>query len=391
MNAKERLLKTMAFEEPDHVGWFENSVDSPYVTKDFGVKPSTLNLKGFMNTLRFLPGWRWLASKLINSPAIIEKGYEVFIKTFRKIGIEYLPLAITMLLTKSKFLDPLHYVDEFGRIFQIDKDPHTGVGVTNYAGGYLQSFEDYEQWGSIDPVHPLRVALSKIILKLQEKYDGIFMFPSFAALLEPTWESFGMPVFSRLLRKDDGEFIQKVFEDRGKACMDLVAMLLDDGHEVVLMYDDMGYKDGLFMSPKHFQRLVFPWYKRIVDRVHGRGAKIILHSCGDITPLFGELVGIGFDAINPIEPTAGMDIFKIHEHFGEKITLIGNLSTQDLLSSTPDFIRSSTLKLIKELAPGGGYVFASSHSIQPPVTAENFRAMHEALKRYGVYPINIGN
>ncbi|MHA1697921.1 MAG: uroporphyrinogen decarboxylase family protein, partial [Promethearchaeota archaeon] len=157
----------------------------------------------------------------------------------------------------------------------------------------------------------------------------------------------------------------------------------------MLIYDDMGFKGGLFMSPRDFRKYTFPWYKKIVNAVHAKGAKIIMHSCGNITPLFEDLVNIGFDAINPIESTAGMNIFELKEKFGEKVTLIGNLSTQDLLDKNPEFIIESTNKLLKHVAPGGGYVFSSSHSIQPPVKPENFKAMRDTIIKHGVYPINI--
>jgi uroporphyrinogen decarboxylase len=65
------------------------------------------------------------------------------------------------------------------------------------------------------------------------------------------------------------------------------------------------------------------------------------------------------------------------------------VSPQDLAEKTPEFIQDSTKKLIKELAPGGGYILSSGHSINPAVKLENFLAMHKTLEKYGKYPINI--
>ncbi|MGQ4876034.1 MAG: uroporphyrinogen decarboxylase family protein, partial [Promethearchaeia archaeon] len=46
-------------------------------------------------------------------------------------------------------------------------------------------------------------------------------------------------------------------------------------------------------------------------------------------------------------------------------------------------------RLIKELAPGGGYIFNSGHSINPAVTIDRFEAMQNIKRKYGNYTINI--
>ncbi|MHA1368677.1 MAG: uroporphyrinogen decarboxylase family protein [Promethearchaeota archaeon] len=380
---------TLNHEEPDRVPWFENSMDSPYVARDFNAKLPIQNLHSFLNAIRIIPFWRSIAKFLVNNPNIIAAGYKSIIKLYKKVGIDLVALPVSLLLTKSVFLSTREHVDEYGRVFRLNKDPHSGIEVRDYIGGYFKNIDDYRNWGLIDPLHPLRINLSKKILQLQEKFKTVYCFPSFGGLFEPTWEAFGMPVFAKLLKKEKGKMIKEVFDERGKFCLDLAKMLVEDGHKIMLIYDDMGFKGGLFMSPRDFRKYTFPWYKKIVNAVHAKGAKIIMHSCGNITPLFEDLVNIGFDAINPIESTAGMNIFELKEKFGEKVTLVGNLSTQDLLDKNPEFIIESTNKLLKHVAPGGGYVFSSSHSIQPPVKPENFKAMRDTIIKHGVYPINI--
>ena len=67
------------------------------------------------------------------------------------------------------------------------------------------------------------------------------------------------------------------------------------------------------------------------------------------------------------------------------------MSPQDLAEKTPEFIKNYTKKLINEIAPGGGFILSSGHSINPAVKLENFLAMHETLKKYGTYPIKISD
>ena len=67
---------------------------------------------------------------------------------------------------------------------------------------------------------------------------------------------------------------------------------------------------------------------------------------------------------------------------------MGNVSPQDLSDKEPADIEEYTKKLIKNIAPGGGFVLSSGHSINPAVKLENFLAMRETLQKTGNYPIN---
>ena len=158
------------------------------------------------------------------------------------------------------------------------------------------------------------------------------------------------------------------------------------------MCDDYGYKGGPFMSPLNYRKYVFPWLKRICDTAHKGGLKFILHSCGDIEKIFEDIIKCGVDAVHPIEPTTAnpeYDIFKLNEKYGDKITFVGNVSPQDLSDKNPEIIRDYTKRLLKEVAPGGGLILSSGHSINPAIKLENFLAMRETLSKYGKYPIQI--
>ena len=52
-------------------------------------------------------------------------------------------------------------------------------------------------------------------------------------------------------------------------------------------------------------------------------------------------------------------------------------------TTTPEEVREETKRRIDDLAPGGGWVAAPIHNIQPFVPVENIIAMWETLKEYG--------
>ncbi|MFX1445315.1 MAG: uroporphyrinogen decarboxylase family protein, partial [Promethearchaeota archaeon] len=139
-------------------------------------------------------------------------------------------------------------------------------------------------------------------------------------------------------------------------------------------------------------KFVFPWIKQICDAAHKRDCKILLHSDGDLMEIFEDIVESGVDVLHPIESTTAnpeYDIFKLNEKYGDKISFYGNLSPIMLAMGEISEIESYAKSLIRELAPGGGYIFSSGHSINPAVTLDRFEAMQDIRRKYGNYPINV--
>jgi uroporphyrinogen decarboxylase len=50
-------------------------------------------------------------------------------------------------------------------------------------------------------------------------------------------------------------------------------------------------------------------------------------------------------------------------------------------------VRAEVRRRIRDLAPGGGYVAAAVHCIQPDVPPRNTVAMCDAVRELGGYPI----
>ena len=114
----------------------------------------------------------------------------------------------------------------------------------------------------------------------------------------------------------------------------------------------------------------------------------VLHSDGDIRPIMQDLLDCGFNAIHPIEPKA-MDIKELKRDYGDKLCLIGNIDlAYTLTRGTPAEVEEEVKQRIRDIAPGGGYCVSSSNSIPGYVPVENYRAMIDAVRKYGTYPIS---
>jgi uroporphyrinogen decarboxylase len=359
MNAPERILKTIEHEEPDRVPAFESAFTNNTIMKYYGIDPRASG------------------------------GYKGLYEFSYKVGID-LVLSTVSLFPRTFLKGKNGFIDEYGRLMKFEKSADD-TQILTYHGGHFKSFEDYESWEQPDPNLKSRLAQFKSGRKIQKDMnDVVFSIPATGSLMECTWEGFGLENFSKILRHD--KQIRRVFDDRGSFTLELVKILAENDAQMVLLWDDYGFKNGLFMRPNLYRKYIFPWIKQICDAAHKRECKILLHSDGDLMEIFEDIINCGVDALNPIESTTAnpdYDIFKLNEKYGDKITFVGNLSPIMLALGDISEIEDYAKKLIRELAPGGGYIFGSGHSINPAVTIDRFEAMHNIRRKYGTYPINV--
>ncbi len=117
-------------------------------------------------------------------------------------------------------------------------------------------------------------------------------------------------------------------------------------------------------------------------------AKIFYHSCGNVTEFIDDLVDNGVDIINPVQVAAMGDTAALKARFGDRIVFWGGIDTQRVLpDGSVEDVEAEVKRRIRDLAPGGGYVVASVHNMQPDIPPENIIAMAEATRKYGLYPL----
>jgi uroporphyrinogen decarboxylase len=396
MNARERVLTAINHEEPDKVPSFELSIDNLKICNHFGEEYVFQGLiESFQKTYDLCNGdIETLTSTILKATetrSYLKNTLKKQLDLYTKIGIDMATIPYTgyILFPKKCFKD--YFIDEYGRIFDLKKNPTDGMDIAYYKSGYFNNFEEYTEFEQPKADDPRRKKYFKAMKKIEKTYNGkVFVIPSIWGIFESTWQSFGFTNFSKLLISEHK--LERVFSDRGQFAVDLVRTFIKWGEDgMILIYDDYGYKAGLQMNPKKFRQYVLPWIEKICSIAHENGIKIILHSCGDIFPIFKDIVEIGVDAVHPIEPTTAnpkYDIFKLYQQYGEELTFIGNISPQALANKSSEYIREHAKKLINTLGPDGGYLLSSGHSINPAVKVENFLAMYETLEEYGTYPIH---
>jgi uroporphyrinogen decarboxylase len=136
----------------------------------------------------------------------------------------------------------------------------------------------------------------------------------------------------------------------------------------------MGFKERPFMSPAMYEEIVMPGHKRLFDYAHGKGLKVLVHSCGFVEPLVPGLVHAGMDCLQAMEVKAGMDMPRMARQFGDRIAFCGNMDVRLLEQNDRAKIEEEIQrKVAAVMKMGGSYILASDHSIPPSVNTETLK------------------
>lgn len=160
--------------------------------------------------------------------------------------------------------------------------------------------------------------------------------------------------------------------------------------DIVQVGDDLGHQQGLIISPRMYRDLIKPRHKRIYGEIHRREPhiKVLYHSCGAIEPLINDLIEVGVDILNPIQPLAfGMDSSALKTKYGNRLSFHGAIDLQRAMAElgTLEDVRNEIDLRIDALAPGGGYILAPAHNLQPDSTPEKILEMYDYAIKKGRY------
>ena len=153
------------------------------------------------------------------------------------------------------------------------------------------------------------------------------------------------------------------------------------------MYEDLGYKNGPFASPKVLSDLIFPYYKEMVDFFHSYDLPVILHTCGSTAQVLPLIIEAGFDGVHPMERKAkDNDPFTFAEKYGSQIAFVGGLDARVLETNDKETIRREVADYVEGMkARGARLVFASDHSISTNTRYESYRYGLEVYREHMMY------
>ena len=391
MERRERVLTALNLEEPDRVPCHTIYLDANNVDNILG-KPVSTDFDLLNDTKRENPNnWAEKLSDLIDSveTSIFSRCVEAAID----LGLDTMQIGIV----------PLNFIDDpnddrdlmkdiFGRIWEAKNNegnfnPYYLYGTVNTPEKWKETKEALEG--------PLKEKYTKMVKKFYRRInkkhkDKIFVIVTndLAGVFESASQGMGMTYYSKMLHKNP-KFIKEVHEVIAEFTAACYNSYMDAGAEVFIESGDLAYHTGPMMSSKKFTELLQPAYKIITDTVHERGCKIVLHTDGQITPLLDFIVGCGFDGLQSLEPTAGVDLALVKKKVGDKLCLMGNIDVAHVLTyGTKQEVYDAVKYAIKTAGPGGGFI-VSAANMHPAIKVQNLRWMIEVTHEFGNYPLDL--
>lgn len=195
-----------------------------------------------------------------------------------------------------------------------------------------------------------------------------------------TLMSMGLQAFSYAMA-DDPDLIVEIMHRYAGWTVRLAPRLAEIGFDVFWAFDDVAFNSGPMFSPDFFRETVLPIQQQAAGALE---LPLITHSDGNMTPIFGDWLTLGQDAVHPIQPDV-MDIEAIKADYGDRICLVGNIFMDDLVHRQPEDIREQVRQRIERIGDGGGYIISSSNSLTADMKLENVRAMAAAIREFGPY------
>jgi len=179
------------------------------------------------------------------------------------------------------------------------------------------------------------------------------------------------------------DFAKKLLENIIRKNLVMLENLISfDEIDGFLLGSDWGSQQSLLMSPDTWRDLIAPGELKEYELLKSAGKDVWIHSCGNIEQIIPDLIDMGVDVLNPLQPEV-MDIYSIKRKYGDQLTFWGGISTQRTLPyGTPDEVKQEVREVITAMSKGGGYITAPAQEIQSDVSFENILALIDEARSF---------
>ena len=184
-------------------------------------------------------------------------------------------------------------------------------------------------------------------------------------------------------------------EEMAAACMnkmcniqcEIAKRAAESGADMVIFGDDVGSQRALMMSIDVWRQWVKPATAATIQAARNVRPDILCmyHSDGVIDEIIPELIDIGVDILNPIQPEC-VDPVSVKKLYGDRLSFHGTIGTQTVMPfGTTQEVRDTVHRMIDIVGEGGGLTIAPTHMLEPEIPWENVEAFIQAAKDFGTY------
>jgi uroporphyrinogen decarboxylase len=185
----------------------------------------------------------------------------------------------------------------------------------------------------------------------------------------------------------DSDWVKDMVNTYSRLTLELQEILFaQEGYpDGIWYYEDMGYKQHPFMSPKMYREIIQPGHSLTIGWAHSHNLPVIMHSCGFVEPLVPGMLAAGIDCLQVIEVKAGMDLLRLYQNYGDVLSFMGGIDVRVMYKNDRREIDAELEKKIPFVKGKYGYVLHSDHSIPANVDHDVYRYFIDKGLELGTY------
>lgn len=281
----------------------------------------------------------------------------------------------------SYYLDDKPYTDEWGVGWDI-QPYETPFGVGNYTEISSHPLADDSAISSYKAPDPNRPELYRTAEKMvmEQKDEYWIVATVHTTIFETAWALRG---FQQMLLDlaINPDLVNQLLDIPHQYHLAVAKKLTKIGVDMIFLGDDVGAQNNMLISPEMWRIFLKPRMATIIAELKeiNPDLKVAYHTDGNVEPIIPELIEIGLDVLNPIQPAA-MDPAKIKNAYGDRLCFWGTIDEQYTLPfGTQDDVSNEVKTRLKTVGYDGGLILAPTHAIQLDTPLENFWAMVDTI------------
>lgn len=295
-------------------------------------------------------------------------------------------LGEDMLLTSvgwanSYYMDSETYTDEWGITFKMaEYETKYGNGVYTEMSGFPLAEDDaIDTYRPPDPTRPeLYDPTAQLIKNFQDDYWIVGV--TVTTIFETAWALRGLEqMLIDFVTNPD--LVKRILDIPFRYHLTAAKKLVEMGVDMIWTGDDVGQQHGMLISPDTWRTFFKPRMAEFFASLReiNPGIKIAYHSDGNIEPIIPDLIDIGLDILNPVQP-ACMDPAQLKKQYGDRLCFWGSIDEQHTLPfGSPDDVRREVVERLTTIGKGGGLIIGPTHHVQLDTPMENFHALHDTI------------
>lgn len=230
---------------------------------------------------------------------------------------------------------------------------------------------------------------TKVVQNVQQTHkDGIAAVGCLEMTIwESAWYVRGMEtMFMDMMSGEDGaaERAQYVLDRVTEFAIDYAKGFANVGVDILRLGDDIGMQKTPMMDLELWRTWLKPRLAAVIAAAKQVKPDIVVlyHSCGYVEPFIEDLISIGVDVLNPLQPES-MDVEAIIRRYGDRLSFNGGLGTQTTMPhASPAEVAAETKRLLDLGGKKGGIFVCPSHLLEPEVPWENIEAYAAACAQW---------